>query len=141
MKNACQVVKNEIYLSEEKNVLKRKKDLERIKQEIKNAETSAKRFIGLRKYSVLDEIKKEIFDKISVGEPYNELKHNVRRALVTQDIFEHKDDATKLRKKVQEDLRKDLKMDLLQDDEIKKMRQDLKKELLEELGVCSKIKL
>ena len=140
MRKVEDIVKTEIYVSEETNLVKRREDLERITKEIKEAEKSAKRFIGVKKYQVLDEIKKEIFEKISVGEAYNELKHNVNRALVTQDIFPDKDAAEKFRKKVQQDLKEDIKMDLLKSDEISKMKKDLKEELLKELrqkpGVC-----
>ena len=140
MRKVEDIVKTEIYVSEETNLVKRREDLERITKEIKEAEKSAKRFIGVKKYQVLDEIKKEIFEKISVGEAYNELKHNVNRALVTQDIFPHKDAAEKFRKKVQQDLKEDIKIDLLKTDEISRMKKDLKEELLKELrqkpGVC-----
>ena len=64
----------------------------------------------------------------------------MRRALVTQDIFDHRDDAERLRKKIQQDLREEIKKDLLNSDEIKNMKGHLKQELLEELrsknGVC-----
>ena len=126
------IVSTELYITEDKKFKERQEDFLRIQKGIKEAETAAKRSIEFKQFNIEQQVKKDILERIGTGENFEMLKHNVKRVVLQDCLFEPKD-YDNIRKEIVEDVKTQIMTDLLNSDEITNIKKDIKRQLLDEL--------
>lgn len=123
-------VKLEIKLSEQKEFIQREQHLKKIMKEIKQKEKDIKRQLGIKKYSILQEIKKELLSELTTGKDWKRIKHDVKRNII-RDLYFDQDEVEKLRAEMREEIKNEIRKDLKAD--VEKIKRDIKQELLDEI--------
>ena len=113
-------------------ILDRLKYLERIKADIKKEQKQAKKVIINKKNQVIADLRKNILNHICNGEHFNAIIHQIK-VIVVRDLVFYERHIENLKAEVRQDIKMELRNDILNSAEFEHMKKDLKAQLLQEL--------